>query len=95
MSKATADAALMSAERLPSAPDSDLSHLPGHKGLPFIGDALPFLKNTLKYMRSCHEQYGDVFWTHIGPTPAVHLVDADAVKLIPLDSEKNFSAGKG
>jgi cytochrome P450 len=95
MSKATADAALMSAEKLPSAPDSDLSHLPGHKGLPFIGDALPFLKNTLQYMRRCHKKYGDVFWTHIGPTPALHLVDADAVKLLTIDPDKNFSANKG
>lgn len=95
MSKATADAAIQAAEQLPAAPDSDLSHLPGHKGLPFIGDALPFLKNTLNYMRANHEKYGEVFWTHIGPTPAVHLVHADAVKLLTLDPDKNFSANKG
>ena len=95
MSIGSTDAALMAAEQLPCAPDSDLSHLPGHKGLPFIGDALPFLKNTLKYMRSCQAQCGDVFWTCIGPMPSVQLVDADAVKLLTLDSEKNFSARKG
>ncbi|MEH6586313.1 MAG: cytochrome P450 [Halioglobus sp.] len=95
MSKAVADAALLAAEQLPSAPDGDLSHLPGHKGLPLIGDALPFLKNTLEYMRRNHEKYGDVFWSRIGPMPSVHLVDADAVKMLTLDTEKNFSAGKG
>ena len=95
MGKAITDAALIAAEQLPGAADSDLSHLPGHKGLPFIGDALPFLKNTLHYMRKYQERYGDVFWTHIGPTPSLHLVDADAVKLLTLDSDRNFSAGKG
>ncbi|MEP5566856.1 MAG: cytochrome P450 [Halioglobus sp.] len=95
MTKAVADAALMAANSLPRLPDGDLSHLPGHKGLPLIGDALPFLKNTLKYMRRYHDLYGDVFWTCIGPTPSVHLVDADAVKLLTLDSDKNFSTGKG
>lgn len=91
----SADAALLAASKLPSAPDSDLSHIPGHKGLPFIGDAFPFLKNTLKYMRGNQKKYGNIFWTSIGPTPAVHLVSADAVKLLTLDPEKNFSAAKG
>ena len=95
MSKAAAEAALMAAEELPSAADSDLSHLPGHKGLPLIGDALPFLKNTLEYMRSNQAKYGNIFWTHIGPTAALNIADADAVKLLTLDPDKNFSAGKG
>lgn len=95
MSKTAADAALLAVESLPSSPGSDLSHLPGHKGLPFLGDALPFLKNTLKYMRGCQDKYGDVFWTRIGPMPALHLIHADAVKLLTLDPDKNFSTSKG
>lgn len=95
MSKPTPEMALEQAQSLDSKANQNLDHIPGHNGLPFIGDAFPFMDETHKYLKGCFDKYGPVFRTRTGPVHAVHLVHPDAQQMLTLDPERNFSVSKG
>lgn len=95
MTKMTAEMAWQQAQALDNQAPGDVSHIPGQNGWPIIGDALAFFKDPLAYNRSCIEKYGPVFRNRIGPGPSVNLIHPDAQKLLTLDPDQLFSAGKG
>jgi cytochrome P450 len=81
--------------QLAQTPNSRFPGIPGRKGLPLVGDAISFFKDTLAYQRRCYEEFGPVFYSRMGPEYNVTLCHPDAAKLTTLDTEKNFSALKG
>lgn len=95
MAKMTAEMAWQQAQTLDEQPPGDVSHIPGHNGLPIIGDALKFFNDPIGYNRACIEKYGPVFRNRIGPHPSVNFVHPDAQKMLTLDPDQLFSAEKG
>ncbi len=39
----------------------DLSHIPSDFGLPYFGNAFPFLKDAMGLIRNSRAKYGDIF----------------------------------
>ncbi|HIG66372.1 MAG TPA: cytochrome P450, partial [Porticoccaceae bacterium] len=72
-----------------------LSHIPGTKGPPLIGNALPFIKDMLADSRSRVERFGEVSRFVIADQTGLLVVGADNYRTIMLDRESNFSAEMG
>ena len=95
MSKVSVELALEQANSLEQFPNTRFPGIPGRKGLPLVGDAIPFFKDTLAHQRTCYEKYGPVYYTRMGPEFQVNIVDPDAAQLLALDPDRNFSARMG
>ncbi len=84
-----------SLQYLATEPNSEFPGIPGRNGLPLIGDAISFVRDSLAFQRKCYEEFGPVFYTRMGPEYNVMLVHPDAARLVTLDTEQNFSARLG
>lgn len=93
--KISAELALEQISSLSDTEVADLSAFPGRDGWPVVGDGIVFFRDTLAYMKQMHAQYGSVFRSKMGPMQSLNLIGPDAQKLVLLDSENNFSTGKG
>ena len=72
-----------------------LAHIPGTKGPPLIGNALPFIKDMLADSRSRVKRFGEVSRFVIADQTGLLVVGADNYKTIMLDRESNFSNEMG
>lgn len=61
---------------------------PGKFGLPLIGETIEFLKNA-DFAKQRHQQYGDIFKTHLLGNPTIFLKGADANRFV-LTHENDF-----
>ena len=95
MSNTGSSALIERAEHLPKIPNSDFPGIPGRKGLPLVGDAIKFFRDTLAFQRESYEKFGPVFYSRMGPEYNVMLCHPDAAKLVTLDADRNFSAHRG
>ena len=91
----TAEMAWQQAQALDELPTGDISHIPGRRGWPIVGDAFTFFNNPLPYMRRCMAEYGPVFRNRMGPMETVNIIHPDAQQLLTLDPDQLFSAGRG
>ena len=69
----------------------ELNHIPGTKGPPLIGNALPFIKDILADSRDRVEKFGKVSRIVIADQTGLLVVGADNFKTIMLDRDNNFS----
>ena len=78
----------------PTASD-DVLHIPGEDGLPFFGVAYEFLANPRGLSRRMSAQYGRAYRIRFLGQRSVSLAGADALQLVLLDRERNFSSQLG
>ena len=78
----------------PTASD-DVLHIPGEDGLPFFGVAYEFLTNPRGLSRRMSAQYGRAYRIRFLGQRTVSLAGADALQLVLLDRERNFSSQLG
>ncbi len=73
----------------------DLSMIPGHYGLPIVGQTFAFIDNNLKVTLDNYRKYGPVFRTSIAFQRIVMTVGPEFVRQVTLDQEKVFSSRAG
>ncbi len=64
---------------------------PGPKGLPFIGSALPFQRDPLRFVRQLQREYGDMVMVNIGKLPFVFFFRPEYVRYFLTEHQKNFT----
>ncbi len=79
----------------PQVPTTSASHLPpGSAGLPFLGDTIPLLTDTLPYVRRRLDRYGPIWRTTFMGTPAAVAIGAEAQRQV-MDDNRQFPAAPG
>lgn len=73
-----------------SQADHSLPLPPGRSGLPVIGETLGFLTDPT-FADKRHEQYGNIFRTHVFGRPSIFLVGADAIRFLLLHENQYFA----
>ena len=79
----------------PRTPAKSLAHIPGEKGLPFIGNTLKLLRNPAKFSDRMVNKYGRVYRNDAFGSTSVILLGADANELVLFDRDKLFSSEQG
>ncbi len=77
------------------APLSALAHIPGRRGLPYVGVALEFIRDPYALGRRHVEQFGPVFRQYLLGHWTVSLTGADAVEYVLGDPDGMFSSYEG
>ncbi|MCA9608094.1 MAG: cytochrome P450 [Myxococcales bacterium] len=77
------------------APLEALAHLPGERGLPFVGHALEFMRDPRRLTDRLRTEHGDVFRTSFLGTHAVVLLGEEALELVLRDRDQIFSSRLG
>ena len=90
-----ANASRRAPETLPYASAASLRHIPGKKGLPFVGVLPEAAYDPLAFARRMHDRFGPVHRFHALGQWNVQLIGPDASELILFDAEKHFSAHHG
>jgi len=79
----------------PQVSSASASHLPpGSAGLPFLGDTIPLLTNTLPYVQRNLDRYGPIWRTTFMGLPAAVAIGAEAQRQV-LDDNRQFPAAPG
>lgn len=73
----------------------DLPDIPGEDGLPFLGHAFELLKDPRGLSQRSYDQYGPVYRTNFIGQVGVALAGADALQLVLLNRDRNFSSQYG
>src|SRR5436305_2526446 len=73
--------------RLPVGPDA----LPGPRTLNPLGNAIPFQRDPLGFIKGLHEQYGDVVRFRILNRPFLLINQPDYLKRVLLDNNANYN----
>ncbi|MBN8807131.1 MAG: cytochrome P450 [Sphingomonas sp.] len=80
---------------LPRQPERGLHHIPGSKGLPFIGNTFPLLRDPRAFNRRMVEHYGMVYRNRALGSTSVQLLGPDANELVLFDRDRLFSSEQG
>lgn len=67
---------------------------PGPKGLPFIGSALPALREPLPFLLRSRAEFGDVVRFTFGPYVYYMVNDPDVVRHVLVENEKNYTKSR-
>lgn len=79
----------------PQIAASGVAHLPpGSAGLPFLGDTIPLLTNTLPYVQRQVNRYGPIWRTTFMGLPAAVAIGAEAQRQV-MDDNQQFPAAPG
>ncbi len=70
---------------------SGLDPVMGHRGLPFIGGTLTYIRDPLRLWRAAAEQYGSVSWMMMAGRRVVTVLGPDGCQKILLNHDKAFS----
>ncbi|WP_237444763.1 cytochrome P450 [Sinobacterium norvegicum] len=74
---------------------NNLSHIPGAKGLPILGNTLDVIKDLEGFIQQLHRDHGKVSRIKLLNQHGLMVSGADNHQRIFLDREKNFSSQKG
>ena len=77
------------------APAGSLSHIPGDKGLPIVGNTFNILADPHGFVRKRVAKYGRVYKSHVFGGWQVALLGAQANELVLFDRAKIFSSEQG
>lgn len=72
-----------------------LRHVPGATGLPFLGHAIPFLRDPRALTQRFRARYGEVYRTRFAGITTVVLLGEDALELVLRDRDDAFSSEQG
>src|SRR5579859_2762224 len=64
---------------------------PGPEGLPIVGNALPFQRNPLRFIRQMERTYGRMATIHIGKVPFVLCFRPEHVRYFLTEQQRNFT----
>lgn len=93
--RSVVDPDLAAMRALPRKPNVSLDHIPGPKGLPFLGSSLAIIKDAPGFVQGLFKQHGPVFkLTGFGST-SVNFCEVDAARMMLLNKDKNFSSELG
>jgi len=79
----------------PGVPRSDLLHIPGRRGLPWLGILPEAVRDPFAFTRSMYERFGPVHCFYACGNWNVQLVGPEANEFVLFDSQANFSAYGG
>jgi len=79
----------------PRAGKADLSHIPGHPSLIPLKGTLAFIKDPLGTTQQSQATYGNVYKSKTFMQWSVSMLGPDALELVLMDREKNFSSRAG
>jgi len=79
----------------PQPDNHDLDHIPGHDGLPWIGQMIPLVSNPVPTLRRQFERFGPVSRTKLTGQRGLWLLGPEYSKQLMLDSEQIFSSRMG
>lgn len=82
-----------SSEALPVQPA--LKTIPGHGGLPLIGETLEIMHHPAEYLGRRYAELGEISWASAYGTRMVFLLGPDAVQMVLQNREQAFSNSKG
>lgn len=91
ISEALANHDIQTARRYFKENRPDISHIPGHTGLPILGNVPAFLKDAHKLMNDRYKKHGKVFKFHAPLNDGVFLIGTEANKLLLQNEDKLFS----
>lgn len=80
---------------LPRPDPGSLTHIPGEKGWPLLGNTLPLLADPTGFTNAMIAKYGPVYRNRAFGGDAVQLHGADATELVLFDRERIFSSEQG
>ncbi|HEV2747194.1 MAG TPA: cytochrome P450 [Allosphingosinicella sp.] len=80
---------------LPRTTGSDVAHIPGKLGLPFVGIVPEALIDPLRFAERMYERYGPVYRFYGRGNWNVQLIGAEANELVLFDKAGSFSAYGG
>ena len=87
---------MVAIEASETKPKSSAPHrIPSVRGWPVVGSTVTFLRDPIGVTEGFQRQHGDVYRIHNFGRWAVTLLGADALELVLLDREKNFSSYHG
>lgn len=75
--------------------DSDISHIPGERGWPLVGNTFKQLADPHAFTRRMVETYGKVYKPHAFGGWNIALIGAEANELILFNKDKTFSSEQG
>ncbi|TNF34456.1 MAG: cytochrome P450 [Gammaproteobacteria bacterium] len=77
-------------------PDNkDLDHIPGEYGLPWVGKAIPIMKDVYATVDDHYKRFGPVSRIRMGGQNGLLVVGGDLYQQVYLDRDKNFSTKMG
>ncbi len=76
-------------------PEGALSHIPGERGLPVVGNTFKMLADPHAFAKRMYETFGPVYTNRAFGRWHVALIGADANELMLFDREKLFSSEQG
>ncbi len=79
----------------PRAETDALAHLPGGGGLPLLGGSLEFIRDPFGFHARRRAEHGPVYKSRLFGKWSVALNGADALELVLMDRERNFSSKNG
>src|SRR4029453_1194229 len=79
----------------PAPADSGLRSLPGHGGLPFVGESLEYMRKPMEWARKRYDRYGPVSWVNLFGVRAVAVLGPDAVEAAFRNRDKSLSNAEG
>ncbi len=77
------------------AGEDELAHLPGHRGMPVLGDTLRFLKDPMGLQKQNFRDYGEVYKGKTFMQWNVTMLGPDALEMVLMDRDRNFSSKLG
>jgi cytochrome P450 len=80
---------------LPTPGLAALAHIPGHDGLPLVGDTFKFLAAPLGSVQTMAKRYGLVHRSRVFGIRSVSLLGPDAVGFVLFDQARLFSSAEG
>src|SRR5579872_6316401 len=64
---------------------------PGPKGLPIVGNTIPFQRDSLGFVREMERTYGRMATIHIGKVPFVLCFRPEHVRYFLTEQQRNFT----
>ncbi|NND83019.1 MAG: cytochrome P450 [Gammaproteobacteria bacterium] len=69
-----------------------LKTVPGENGLPWLGQTLAFMRNCNQLYETMYQRHGAVYFNRFLGQKAVHLLSPEGNEFVLLDRDKNFSS---
>jgi cytochrome P450 len=79
----------------PAPAGSGLRTVPGHAGLPIVGESLEYMRRPMQWARKRYDRYGPVSWANLYGVRAVAVLGPEAVEIALRNRDKALSSAEG
>jgi cytochrome P450 len=80
---------------LPFATYNQLKYIPGEKGLPFFGNTLELVHDTVNYGMKMRSKHGNIYRNYTFGRQNITIAGAEINEFVLMDKDKNFSSKGG